>query len=259
MGIFSLIRKIESLFVLNRTNRQGIWLITIPKSGSMYMLHTLSEYLALPEFSIKKFPEVVTDPNLAKKVGKGAAICHAHTIANGNNIATLLAKGIKKCIVHVRDPRQCVLSWVYWLNEGHRQGIDRNLNNPALPSGYYSLPLEEQIDWQIETRIPHIIEMVGSWFKVYESEEAPIEVLFTRFADLKADGEMLFSQILNFYEIEVKSVIAPQKKEIEQQPDKYHYRKGELDEWRRIFSPFQQQKSWELMPARMCEKFEWKK
>lgn len=237
----------------------GIWLITIPKSGSMYILHTLSEFLNLKPIGVACFPEVVTDPKLAKDVGRGVSICHAHTIANKKNIETLLSNGIDKCVVHARDPRQCILSWVYWLNEGRQLGADRYSNNqPDLPGDYYDLPVEEQITWQIENRLSFIVEMIDGWVKLSDIPEPPIDVLFTEFQNMTNDSEMFFREILGFYGINREGRISPSQAAVEEQAAKYHYRKGE-SEWSQVFSVEQQEKSFGLIPSRMLSKFGWGK
>ena len=241
---------------LYQKNKQSIWLITIPKSGSMYIGHTLSECFSLKLKSTKYFPEVIVDPTLAEQVGRGKCVCHAHTVASKNNIDVLLDHGVNKCIVHVRDPRQCILSWVYWLNEGNKIGVDRNTNNPALPMKYYSMSIEDQISWQIANRLPLIVEMVTSWMDIWDNTTPPFNVLFTSFDEMKSDSDNFFKKIFDFYQVEHESFSSPKKEQIKNKSSKYHYRKGQIDEWRETFNSVQKKSAWEIISPKMKELFE---
>jgi hypothetical protein len=241
------------LFKVTGKEHIPMWIITIPKSGSMYIMQTLTSSLRRESISVGKFPETITDINRVKECYNYNAICHAHTVANDNNLSMLTKHGISKFVVHVRDPRQCVLSWTYWLRNDDEN--ERNINNPYLPENYFDMTLEQQLAFQIQNRIPIIIDLIDSWIKCHKKDNK-IDVLFTDFVKLKNDPSLFFSEISDFYGLERGIINVPTQKELTSNAD-YHYRKGDTDEWRSVYSQKQKNLAWELMPNDICELFSW--
>ena len=142
---------------------QPIIINTLPKSGSMFILHNLADQLkggmkSYHEIAHQSFPKDAINVSKLLMLIHGDCITQSHFDASERNIK-LLKRYCPKIILNVRDVRQATLSWVHHL--------DKNLDNPgmlkmlllSLPNNYSSLSFEEKLDWNIDYYLPSCIKM----------------------------------------------------------------------------------------------------
>ncbi|MCZ6676209.1 MAG: tetratricopeptide repeat protein [Candidatus Poribacteria bacterium] len=237
----------------------GIFLNTMPKSASVYILDQLARGLGIParRISLDLFPNDFAVPGWTKAFARGGAITLEHLPAERINLVTLQQAGIDRLIVHVRDPRQAMLSWTHHVMKLYTHNDPLLLYvEPQPPDGYFARSLTEQIDWQIDHHLPLLIEWVEGWLDVSGTEKWPIQINFTQYEDFKSDPDAFFDAVLQFYGIEPSLFTRSRADEI-MRPGDRHFRKGRTDEWREVFTVEQVERASQMIPERLAISFGW--
>src|SRR5262249_37919408 len=159
-----------------------------------------------------------------------------------------------KMVLHLRDPRQALLSWIYHLDYVTSQNDLSELLLyfvPRPPIGYFQLSLHDKIDWQIENYLPHIVSWVAAWLDVVDRR--PIEILTTQQEDLRIAEKSFFDEILRFYGFNTRYVLPELPKTLEDT----HFRRADPMEWMGAFSPDQVAKATSMIPTTIMKRFRW--
>jgi len=238
-----------------KISAQPIIINTLPKSGSMFILHNLAHQIkggmkSYQEIAYQSFPEDSINISKLIMLLYGDLITQAHFDASDRNIK-LLKQYCPRLILNVRDVRQATLSWVYHL--------DKHLDNPEmvkqlllpLPNNYSSLSFEKKLDWNIDHYLPSCIKWIEDWLDV-EKEQA-LEILVTTYENLVEDQLGFFQDIYDFYNIPYKvidsNILKPSKS--------LHFRNGTSDEWVYVFTREQKERATSLIPEKLFERFQW--
>jgi hypothetical protein len=219
-------------------------LVTIPKSGSLYLAEVLRQGLNIPykEVSSGYFPLDVFEYRKLNAYSTGKVISKAHLGANPINLHLMKAFS-PRIVLHLRDPRQAMLSMLHHLKRDFED--DPHYLAWVAPAPSREIlrgSLSEAIDWYLAHHLTNLLEWTESWLAHAESGEKP-SVLVTHYHDLRENVQTVVERILNFYQIPPRAYVA---KEV---PKDWatHYRKGELEEWREVFNPTQQKICADLM------------
>ncbi|MFC1515421.1 sulfotransferase domain-containing protein [Thermodesulfobacteriota bacterium] len=234
----------------------GVLVISMPKSGTIYISDTLEKILKYPPIyiSAQTFPDDVVWQKEIIKLNNGNLFSRGHIPPTPYN-TYMLTKHLDKFVVHVRDPRQATLSWVHHIDGlgSDERSLTLNMVRPFLPKGYFSLDFEEKINWAIENHMKKLVAWIEGWTRV---ENATL--LFTNFKEMKEEPVSFFNRILQFYglsaprELVERSVIRPRK-------GKLHFRKGRVNEWMEVFTAEQVEKSRLMIPQSLCDRFGWER
>ncbi len=232
----------------------GIFLVTLPKSASAYIWEQLWKNLpaAPARVHLGHFPYELIDPHRCRWLGKGGAVVQSHVGPFRHNLVALEYSGVRKLLVHVRDPRQALISWTHHL-------INRNaVNSPELSGQDFMPPVElvqqnlgDILAWNIEHYLPLEVQWIEDWLEV-EAGDRRFEVLITTYEEFKSDESAFFRKIGEFYGIPDLN-IKPRKPE----EGKLHYRKGATKEWMEVFTPEQIARANDIIPGRLFERFGW--
>lgn len=234
----------------------SIYINTLPKSGSVYIRDTLMKALNLNHLPLAHgyFPYDVLDADPLAAMQHGGRIAQEHVPPLTINLQ-LLPSFVPKMILHLRDPRQVLLSWIHFFNrmykEGHFFTMPRRC--PAPDMDYYKWSLDKQIDWTIDHNFPNFIWWIQNWLDALPKIK-DFRVLVTTYDDLIKDEEIFFKKILDFYEIPTKKFIQPKVSK----DANVNFRSGNPDEWRTVLTAEQQKRCTEQMPDIFFEKFSWK-
>lgn len=250
----------------------GILLNTIPKSGSISIWSGLYSGLKVPRLrvgcGIGSLRHQNSDPEKVNRLVQGSCVAQEHLPAIFSNLSVFQESGLEKMLLHVRDPRQALLSWVHHMDRmNEKEGIEPmeyplcdnyfNLNHSEQIKceAYFSKTLEEKIGIHIDHYLPILVNWLTGWLDVLENDSSCLEIKITYFEDLKNNPVKFYEDILGFYDID------PDKFEMPATPEKgiNHFRKGEVDEFRTVFNEQQLEKSVELMPERLFSTFGWEK
>ncbi|WP_419779733.1 hypothetical protein [Maridesulfovibrio sp.] len=232
--------------------------ISMPHSGSTYISKKVAESINsswLPVHAGYELRESLLDwTKLNKSIREnGVSICHIPS-SRINNI--VLRQHVSRCIVHIRDPRQSILSWIHKieikLNNKEYDWFERII--PALPERYLTMSLEDKLWCHLENEFTQRVEMVQGWMNYQDSEESPVRIFFTTHQELKEFPELLFSIILHYFNLSATGV----NLEINRRDNrKYNFRKGSSNEWMDIYSEEQKEYADKRLPENIKIRFGW--
>jgi hypothetical protein len=99
------------------TWREGILLNTMPKSGSVYIQKSLSEILSFGTMYLGNRYGLIDqiDVQAAHTFSGGGFVSQNHLAPSPENLQVLRHFKLKM-ILHLRDPRQALLSWIHYLH-----------------------------------------------------------------------------------------------------------------------------------------------
>lgn len=219
-------------------------LVTQMKSGSVTLATVFSEGFALPCFTYALIYERVIE-SWARDYALGGTSYVTHLKPTPANIATLKRAGIKRLIVHIRDPRQTLISYVHHIA---RYAHDfPELNNDA----YRRLSLIEKID----LALPYFHETVA-WIEGWLAAENDLDILFSTFEDFRREPNTLIDRYLEHYGGDLRH-FSRDRVFVEHEGTDYHRRLGHIDEWRRQLTPAQIEKVEAGLPSKLRGRFGW--
>lgn len=236
-------------------------LAALPGSGSVYLSHALTEGLGkfgrggvmcgwFPHFHVST-EELIWSIKLR-------ATAHTHLSPSRTNLIEIAAHAkLRKMMVHVRDPRQAMISLYHRFSKA-----EILQHNPLLalhsdiPEGYYDWSTERQIDWQIDHWLPELIAWIKGWADAPREAWFTTTILYTSFERMVSEPEAFFQEILGFYQIDSSLFDAPGRPTTE---GDRNFRRGEVDEWRRILTPQQARRASDLIPDEIFDRFGWRR
>ncbi|HEY9081047.1 hypothetical protein [Magnetovibrio sp.] len=240
----------------------GIFLNTMPKSGSIYISRWLGMGLTIPEMKIAVclFPDDLIIRSKLDVLAKGNAVCQQHVPAKDINLR-FIANRLSHMAVHVRDPRQATLSWTHHLDKfyGLRDSqpdcvLGLESVNPALPDDYFTWDFSRKLDYQIETHLPQLIEWTDGWLKASQSNSYGLNILMTTFENFVSDPNTFIEALLAHFQIDQSAF---DWSKIPSKDGGQHFRRGLTDEWKTAFSPQQLRKAETIVKSDVGGHFGW--
>ncbi len=233
--------------------RHPVVLITLPKSGSMYFLRTLTRAYSLPPYQRFGgiFPNLLLDRRAMREMAEHGGITLNHVPPSDYNIS-VLNYYFDRIALHVRDPRQALLSWVHHVRDRVRTDrLDCMLF--GLPADYFDRSPGEQIDFQIDTFLPKLVRWLEEWSQCLDAARLSGNVLLTRFEDFRTDSQQAVAKIAAFFGFEWPPPGALPVFDNEA----IHFRSGLADEWRTVFTPDQVSRANRIVPPSILARFCW--
>jgi hypothetical protein len=167
----------------------------------------------------------------------------------------LIANGTKRLVLHVRDPRQVVVSWVHHvlrISEAEFQW-SALMYDPPLPAAFRTWEFQQQIDWALENYMPGQLHWLEDWVTALE-KGPPIPIFVSRFEDFVQGKRRFLRGFLDFFgisEIDVPSLRTQTVAAMR------HFRVGSVDEWCDVLTK-SQVSSFESRVEPLAKKFGWK-
>jgi hypothetical protein len=232
----------------------GVLLNTLPKSGSVFLFHTLSQSLQCGRMHVGNMYSLVDQISLEKMrrfVG-GGYISQNHLAPSPENVQ-ILEYFRCRVVLHVRDPRQALVSWTHHVDSVYRrEGEEALLLFPERPpAAYFSWDLTHKLDWQIDHYWPVLISWLAHWLDVHDAGRFP--VLLTTYDELHDDIVGLCRRICDFCGVADDRfcfVDVPKTAE-------YHYRLADDGEWLRVLSPAQIDRVNATLPPEIACRLGW--
>lgn len=196
------------------------------------------------------WPDREIDPHRMTTLVSEHGVGKQHMFPSDHNLRMIEAH-LDSMILHVRDPRQALLSWVHQVEEPSL--VERYIESNLTSREYYDLDLRDKINWQLTHQFPSVVRWLGEWIDVIEKKKIKTRILVTTFEQMKSDEQRFFENILEFYDI-------PRERFIERPLEltrAFGYRKGTVDEWRQVFSSDQKEKINTMLPEDVMRYFGW--
>ena len=234
----------------------SILFTSIPKSGTVFTGQMLARGLGLElvRLTAGSFPRYLFDLPRRVQFCAGGMIATEHFDASPENLQ-LLEAFVDRWVVHIRDPRSVLLSWVHNLDRLHRERHNAPYHLlyvcPTPPKHYFSLSLSQKVDWNIEHFLPNVLSWTKTWVEIHDAGHH--NILLTTFSDIVSSEDEFLFRILDFYEISRDRFSRP----VIESNDDLHFRVGREDEWRDWFTPMQLAQIRVMIDGPLTERFGW--
>ena len=235
-------------------NLPPIMVNTLPKTASESIWNKLARGLGAAQchVSIGLFPDCCAIPSRVHQLAEGGASSKEHLPATAHNLATLADAGIRRMVMHVRDPRQATLSWAHFVkDEVGKRPLGPLWRKIVPPADVLGCPMKEQLDWHIAHYLPRVVRYIGEWLAVADDPGNDVDIAFMTFEAFKRDPTEYYGKVLDFLDIDRQAF------EAEAEAETIHLRKGKTDEWRGVFKPIQRDRASDKIPREMAERLEW--
>lgn len=251
-----------------RQKKPGICFNSLHRSGTMYIYRHLARELDMAEVHISASVPLTYNVlilHLVERLSLGGAIAQDHFLPTPLNIWSL-QKYLDKMVVHIRDPRQAMLSSAIQMEayrQKHPEVIQYAEFNEFVNGPKSTVPLYERLDELIDKEFKGWVNFIDSWIQA--SHTSTLQILFTQHRELKEEPRRLFKKVLDFYHLSIKDFHLPETTTegsiMTQSPalnsPHIHFRRGETNEWQGVFSSAQKQKMRNMMPDHFFERFGW--
>lgn len=221
-------------------------LITQPKSGSVSVGNIFSSGFQLPT-ALYSIVRVRVVASWLQNFLLGGASYVTHLQPTDRNIELLHGGGAKNVIVHVRDPRQQIISLIH-----HHRRYPEQLRRSN--RGKFVHDDEEAIFrfMMDETFIPNTIWWIDSWYKA----RSKLNLKFTTFEEFVRDRSRFTERIIAFYGGDAR-YFDPANAFTEHPGIDYHKRLGSIDEWRQVLNRKQVDEVNRAIPNHFWSAFGW--
>jgi Sulfotransferase domain len=241
----------------SRARLPSILINTMPKSGSIYLSRMVASSLGI-EFSLKPlahgfFATYFMIPDALERFSGGDVLRQEHFDASPINL-TLCGRNIDRLVLHVRDPRQAMLSWTHHVNrllKLHPNGINFTIHQP--PDDFLDWPFDDQLDWHIDRHLVSLVAWLRQWLMVDQTKSS-LKILWTTYDELVNDERVLFDRILEFHQIPPDRFdFRPPEKTMQ-----VHFRAGQPDEWQSALTAEQKKRCANTIGRDLFDHFGWR-
>ena len=207
--------------------------------------------LVTPQFA----PKDDLVPSWVRDFARGGMLAGTRLDGRPENLKILHDSGIRKIVVHVRDPRQAIVSSLY-----HNQVQPDELPDLRAYLGVnwecdidYSLSFLEQVDAYANLgALPNgPLHWLASWIEAAGNDGYGVEIMFTQFDDFVHDRRRLYENIVGFFGID---------------PARFHFdyvgtavpaTTVKSPDWRDVLGPGQIERLNALIPRSWFDRFGW--
>jgi hypothetical protein len=214
------------------------------KSGSVSIANIFNSGFNLPSFAYSLINLEVVD-SWARDYARGGACYTTHLLPETINIERLKRAGLQKVIVHVRDPRQALLSFLHHIS--------------AYPDQFPAIAQRGLRDLDMSAQLSKLSPFYFSyirWIQGWIDAEHEIDILFSTFEDFIRDRRTFIERYIEYYGGHLGHFSWENATNQHAGVD-YHFRAGLRDEWRVVFAPRDAERLTALLPLSIRERFGW--
>jgi len=215
--------------------KRAFLLTSLPKSGTIYLQNWIqlmlmnhapktndpSVIINPPVINIgaSTFPADILDLSKILEILEKKGVGIGHFNCSPQNIQVIEELKIP-VIVHTRDPRSSLLSWIHHsirlIKEGQKVQLLRNTPNP--PIALFEESLADIINWHLDNYLPGQCQWITEWKKY--APRNPL-ILLKTFGELKENPQKYIASICEFNERNDEIILEPPNPK-----DGVHFRKG---------------------------------
>lgn len=160
----------------------------------------LRDGLGLENFIVSNryFPVDQLNLDAMPEFAKGGYVASAHIDASPENLQ-ILDEFVPRWMVHFRDPRSVLLSWVHHIERlaGEQRYVDMLRVCPVPPRELHDWSFERRIDWHLDNFLPRVISWMIDWLDA--AKRLKDRVLITEFSALREREEKHAADIVEFF------------------------------------------------------------
>ena len=258
-NFFTQAAKDKGLLNHNLPNGQPILIASMARSGTSYIINTLSEGLNRPFLSIfsSTHPQqqhVSTD--LARELSGRRIICADHFSSDPEVLHDLVLAGFNKIYVHIRDPRQTTLSWLHYMDARFECSIlewPRYRGLLGLPNEYRKWSYDKKLSWLATNYYPKCVDWIDGWLSA-EREVTDLEIRIGDYMPFNLNQLSYLNSISHYFD-PADTLMADLLPDISDPI--LHYRSADPSEWRKFFPRESRLTMNSNLPPQMAERFGW--
>lgn len=233
----------------------AIFLNTLPESAQYYLVKQLADFYKLQTFMVSKktFPtDAINERTFTTFVqGKDDYITPASLPPTKYNINLLNAQ-LGKMVLHVRDPRDALVSWIEYTERHRNHPMTLGLISPVPPAEYFGWSYSKKADWQINNFYTYSVKWLEEW-TAFLTSNPQLQVLVTHFEEVATDPLHAFREIVAFYGTDPELLTEKQINALTKL--QYNTDASEIGMWRNKLTPEQQQKITSMLPDQVAQFF----
>jgi hypothetical protein len=219
-------------------------LVTQGKSASVSISNLFTSGFHLPSISYSLVTQAIVPAWLTDYL-RGGACYVTHLIPRPSIIDALVEAGVKKMIIHVRDPRQTMVSMFHHIPRytSIMSNVDWSGTEVGTSEYRYSSLWEFflfQLNW------------IEGWIRASER----IDILFSTFEQFVTDRDEFIERYLDFYGAD-RRYFNREHALAQHAGTDYHFRKGATDEWKEALPKDMAERMSLLIPAHVKQRFGW--
>lgn len=231
----------------------------LPESGHFYVSLTLFEFYKLDTFRVSDltFPKdhLYEEPFMRFIAHKDSYINLALLEPSPQNISWLNSY-LHKMVLHVRDPREALISWIDYTERQRYHPLTLSLIYPPPPQEYWSWTDAQKADWQIDHFYTYSIQWLQDWVTSLDKNKN-LTVLTTTFESMMADPLKFFRNIITFYGGDSSQFTQDNLYTITR--DQFHFMPTDIDTWRTRLTPAQLARINNMLSDNTLNRFGWKR
>lgn len=206
----------------------SIPIFAFPKSASSYISVVLCNLFNVQPISLS-FDHIHAIKPWVNTFSKWGGVVHEHYYPSKRNIKTLIDSGIKKFIVHTRNPINSFISFSYHMVDGYLNYTDHDLldkdKRKKFAIGYLNKNLNELTKYYNSWS--------NSWKEISESKD--IVVKFTTYEEMKENEKAFFKNMLEFMNLTISNeqldICLNNLNPSSNKPNNFNFRSGKNNEW----------------------------
>jgi hypothetical protein len=230
--------------------KRAFLLTSLPKSGTVYLQNWIQLMLThnasrasrsnVINIGASTFPKDILDLSKILDTLDKKGVGMGHFDCSLENIQVIEELKIP-VIVHIRDPRSSLLSWIHHSKKLIRDGREVELlrNTPKPPILLFDETITKIIDWHLDNYLCGQCRWISEWEK-YSSKNPLVQI--KTFNELKDNPLQYIASICEFIGTNEEKILQPPNPR-----DGIHFRKGLIDEWKDVFSKSQKEKADQVM------------
>lgn len=244
----------------------SIYINTIPKTASEFIVSKLSEGLDMPRIRLTaKYLHNIPFRSHFDLFKTGGVICKEHTNVNSELFKLLEGSGFRKFVFHIRDPRSIVISGLRGIEksfqfDGHDALRESHyhwlVSKKRIPEDFREWSQKKRIEHEISKQMPKLVTKINGFLQLRAEKDRGFEIHITHYEKLLTEPVSFFEEILDFYEVPSK-LFKPNDLIAKPEIGSHNFRSGLASEWMDIFDEQHRNQAWELIPKNMREFFGW--
>lgn len=188
-----------------------IFVVSMPQSGSAFVRSTLAISLGIRFDAADVGPLLrgfVDRRRLQECIRRDTSYFKSHVSADPYNIDALSQSGVTRVCVHLRDPRDSLLSWLHKSNNQFILGDHPSMNELAA-SGYAirrdwsTLTRDYQQQWLVEHYFPELCLWSKKWLDTIRSGSDGMEYMLTSFELMSRTPKSYIESLSKFYSLDL--------------------------------------------------------
>lgn len=222
----------------------SVLLVTQGKSASVSVASIFNSGFRLPSICYSLVNLDVIE-SWAHDYARGGACYTTHLIPWPENITRLKRAGIKKMIVHVRDPRQALVSMLHHFD----MYPDQMAEDRSQAAAGHSMSEQAR-------NVLRVYENAIGWISEWVDAEPEIEILFSTHEQFVTGRAHFIERYLEFYSAD-RQHFSYEDAVRQNEGTDYHFRSGRTDEWRQVLDPDLADQLSAMLPGELKSKFGW--